>query len=132
MPAVLGTQAASPDTIRAMTIEMLLDYMGMRIDGPKADGKHIKLNWVLPDTNQQYAVELENSVLIYSEGKQLPDADATLTLPRASMDNIMLGQTTLAKEIENGNAKVEGSQEKLNELLGLIVSFPPMFNIVTP
>jgi alkyl sulfatase BDS1-like metallo-beta-lactamase superfamily hydrolase len=48
------------------------------------------------------------------------------------MDNIMLGQTTLAKEIENGNAKVDGSQEKLNELLGLVVNFPFWFNIVTP
>ncbi len=132
VPDVVGAQTASPDTIRAMTVEMLLDYMGMRINGSKAAGKSIKLNWVLPDTNQKYTVELENSVLIYSDGKQLPNADATLTLPRASMDNIMLGQTTIAKEIESGNAKVEGSQEKLNELLSLIVSFPPMFNIVTP
>lgn len=132
VPDIPGTQSVSPDTIRAMTIEMLLDYMGMRIDGPKADGKNIKLNWVLPDTNQKYALELENSVLIYTSGKQLTGADATLTLPRASMDKIMLGETTLAKEIESGNAKVEGSQEKLNELLGLIVSFPPLFNIVTP
>ncbi|KAB2835385.1 MAG: MBL fold metallo-hydrolase [Candidatus Dadabacteria bacterium] len=132
LPDVAGTQTASPDTIRAMTMEMLLDYMGMRIDGPKAAGKSIKMNWVLPDTSQKYAVELENSVLIYSAGEQLSDADGTLTLPRASMDNIMLGQTTLAKEIENGNAKVDGSQEKLNELLGLIVDFPFWFNIVTP
>jgi alkyl sulfatase BDS1-like metallo-beta-lactamase superfamily hydrolase len=114
-----------------MTVEMLLDYMGMRIDGPKAAGKKIGINWVLPDTNQKYAVELENSVLIYSDGT-LPNPDATLTLSRASMDNIMLGQTTLAKEIENGNATVDGSQEKLNELLGLIVQFPFWFNIVTP
>ncbi len=132
IPDVVSTQAASPDTIRAMTVEMLLDYMGMRIDGPKAAGKKIGVNWVLPDTNQKYAVELENSVLIYSDGTQLPNPDATLTLSRASMDNIMLGQTTLAKEIENGNATVDGSQEKLNELLGLIVEFPFWFNIVTP
>lgn len=132
VPDIAGAQTASPDTIRAMSMEMLLDYMGMRIDGPKAAGKKIGINWVLPDTNQKYAVELENSVLIYSDGTQLPNPDATLTLSRASMDNIMLGQTTMAKEIENGNATVDGSQEKLNELLSLIVTFPPLFNIVTP
>jgi alkyl sulfatase BDS1-like metallo-beta-lactamase superfamily hydrolase len=32
-----------------MTMEMILDFMGMRLDGPKAEGKVITMNWSLPD-----------------------------------------------------------------------------------
>ena len=32
---------ASPDTIRAMSLELFFDYLGMKLNGPKADGKQI-------------------------------------------------------------------------------------------
>ena len=35
VPKIPATQTAVPDTIRAMTMEMILDFMGMRIDGPQ-------------------------------------------------------------------------------------------------
>lgn len=35
----------SPDTINGMSVEMLLDYMAVRLDSEKASGKHISLNF---------------------------------------------------------------------------------------
>ena len=47
--------------------------------------------------------------------------------------NIVLGTTTFDKEVEAGRAKVAaGSKDKVDELLGLLVRFDPLFNIVTP
>ncbi|MGA7839887.1 MAG: alkyl sulfatase dimerization domain-containing protein, partial [Candidatus Acidiferrales bacterium] len=132
IPKIAGAQSASPDTIRAMTVEMILDFMGMRIDGPRAEGKVITMNWILPDTNQRFAVTLKNSALTYTADKQLSGADFTLTMPRSSMDNILLQSSTIAKELASGTAKISGDQQKFNDLINLMVNFDPLFNIVTP
>ena len=39
-----ATVAASPDTILNMPIEMLFDYLAVRLNGPKAAGRKIVLN----------------------------------------------------------------------------------------
>ncbi len=132
VPKIPATQTASPDTIRAMTMEMILDFMGMKLDGPKAEGKVITMNWSLPDTHEKFAVTLKNSALTYTENKELAGADITLTMSRSSMDNILLGTSTVDKELASGAAKLTGNKEKFNELTGLLVNFNPLFNIVTP
>ncbi len=53
----LGTPStASPDTIRAMDLDLLFDYAAMRLNGPKAEGKSMKLNWNFTDTSQKYVL----------------------------------------------------------------------------
>lgn len=132
VPKVVGPKSASPDTVRAMTVEMILDFMGMKIDGPKAEGKRITMNWILPDTHQKFAVILKNCALTYTENKQWPKADVTLTMSRLSMDSILLQESTIAKELASGTAKISGDEQKFSELLGLLVNFNPLFNIVSP
>jgi alkyl sulfatase BDS1-like metallo-beta-lactamase superfamily hydrolase len=132
VPRALATRVDSRDTLRAMTLEMLLDYLGIRLNGPKAEGKTISLNWYLTDTGEKYAVTLENAALTYTADKQLPDADATMTLTRETLNRILMGRTTPDKEIEMGKIQLQGNREKLAELLSLMDSFEPMFNIVTP
>ena len=131
VPKISGAETASPDTIRAMTPTMVLDYMAMRLDPAKAAGRKLAINWKLPDVKQDLAVKIENSVLVYQEGK-LPNADATVTMPHDSLSSIVLGTTDFEKEIAAGRVKVEGSKEKVDQLLGMLVRFDPLFNIVTP
>ena len=49
MPTAGGVDTASPDTIKAMPPDMLFDYLGVRLNGPKAAGKVIELNVDLTD-----------------------------------------------------------------------------------
>ena len=39
IPDVGGIRPTSPDTIRAMPPEMLFEYLGVGLDGPKAAGE---------------------------------------------------------------------------------------------
>jgi alkyl sulfatase BDS1-like metallo-beta-lactamase superfamily hydrolase len=55
-----------------------------------------------------------------------------MTLTRETLDRILMGTTTPDKEIAAGNLGLQGNREKLAELLTLMDSFEPMFNIVTP
>jgi alkyl sulfatase BDS1-like metallo-beta-lactamase superfamily hydrolase len=48
------------------------------------------------------------------------------------LDQIALGEARLVDKLAAGEAKVEGSQEKLIEFLSLMDNFEFWFNIVTP
>ncbi len=127
-----AASSASPDTVRAMSLDLFFDYMGVRLNGPKAGNAKIKLNFDFGSTGGKYLVELENGVLNHTANRQASDADATLTLSRDTLNNIILQQTTLADAIKSGDIKIVGNQAKLAELLTYLDSFNFWFNIVTP
>jgi alkyl sulfatase BDS1-like metallo-beta-lactamase superfamily hydrolase len=124
--------AAAEEMIPAMTLAMFFDYLGIRLNGPKAEGKKIVINWNFTDVQEQYALNLENCALTYRSGKQAPEADLNLTLTRAVFDTVMIGQSTFKDEIASGNIHYDGKVLKLVELMGLMDTFEPNFNIVTP
>ncbi|MEN9917429.1 MAG: Alkyl/aryl-sulfatase [Pseudomonadota bacterium] len=132
VPNAAGTETASADTLRAMPLEMYLDYLGIRLNTQKADGKKIQINLNLSDKQQEYALQIENSVLIYTPKKHFEHADATLKLTRSTFDTLTLKQKNLMHAIADGDIKLSGSKEKLEEFMGLFDTFPPMFNIITP
>jgi alkyl sulfatase BDS1-like metallo-beta-lactamase superfamily hydrolase len=129
----LGTpETASPDTIRAMDPDLLFDYAAMRLNGPKAEGKSMKLNWILTDTNQKYVVELENGALSHIADRQAHDADATVSLTREKLNDILLHKTTFDQELDAKTISVRGKTDALKELLAMLDKFDFWFNIVTP
>lgn len=123
---------ASPDTVRAMSLDLFFDYLGMRVNGPKAADKTITLNFVFPDTKQRYLVELSNGALSHLANRQAKNADATVNIDRETLDEIVLGGTTLEKAITTGKVRVDGDAKKLDELVSLLDRFEFWFNIVTP
>jgi hypothetical protein len=60
---------ASPDVIRAMPLDMLFDFMAIRLNGPKANGLKATINLNFPPTKDQYTLTLINSVLNSSKIK---------------------------------------------------------------
>ncbi|MGT2475215.1 alkyl/aryl-sulfatase [Paraburkholderia terrae] len=123
---------ASPDTIRAMPLEMFLDYQGIRLNGDRAAGKTVLLNLTLTDTKENYVVGVENSAIHYSKGKTSNNADASITMTRADLNNVMLGSTSMQKLVMSGGAKVDGNSQKLGEFISWLDNFDFYFNIVTP
>lgn len=122
---------ASPDTVRAMTLEMFFDYLGVRLNGPKAGDAKAVLNFDFGDDGK-YVVELENGVLNHTADFQREDADATITLSRDTLNKIILGEVTLPKAITAGDVKIQGDAGKLEQLVNSLDTFDFWFNIVTP
>jgi len=127
-----GTPSSNADVVQALSIENLFDFMGVRLDGQRAQGKTIVLNWVFTDTQQRYAMTLDNSALTYLKSKTDPQADATLTLARSVLDAINTKQLSLRDAVAAGKVQITGKAEKVSELLGLIDEFQPGFPVVTP
>ncbi len=122
----------SPDTIKAMPMSSLFDYLSIKLNGPKAEGKVITINWNFTDNQEKYTLYLKNSVLNYSSIKLADNPDVTVTLSRNSLDKIILKQSTVAEEVKSGEIKFTGNEDKLIELFSLLDSFDFWFNLVTP
>lgn len=122
----------NPDTIRAMPLDLFLDYQGVRLNGARAAGKTIEFNLILTDTNESYAIGVENSALHYSKSRTSKSADASLTMTRADLNDVMLGTATMPNLVMSGKAKITGNAQKLGEFVRWLDNFDFFFNIVTP
>ena len=90
------------------------------------------LNFDFGDTAGKYLVELENGVLNHTANRQASNADATVTLTRNTLNDIILQQTKLADAISAGDVKISGDRAKLEEVVSYLDTFEFWFNIVTP
>jgi len=131
VPSAGGTQTATPDTIRAMTPDMLFDYLAVRLDSAKAAGKVLDINIDFSDLNSKYTLTLENAVLHHSKN-QVKKPDVALVMSMKTMNSIQLKELTFDEAIKNGSVKISGSSEKFKEFLGMLDDFNFWFNVVTP
>jgi alkyl sulfatase BDS1-like metallo-beta-lactamase superfamily hydrolase len=106
--------------------------LGVRLNGPKAEGKHIVLNWKFTDTGETFVLTLENCALTYLAGAQASTADASFTLARGTLDEVIAKQTTFPEAVSSGKVKFTGNPMRLAELMALMDEFPRMFEIVEP
>jgi alkyl sulfatase BDS1-like metallo-beta-lactamase superfamily hydrolase len=120
------------ETLAALRTEQLWDVLGVRLNGPKAEGKHIVLNWTFPDTSETFVLTLENCALTYLAGAQGATADASFTLARGVLDEVIAKQTSFPEAVGSGLIKFTGNPMRLGELMALMDEFPRMFEIVEP
>jgi alkyl sulfatase BDS1-like metallo-beta-lactamase superfamily hydrolase len=123
--------AASPDSVRAMSTELFLDYLAVRLDGSRAGDRAITLALTLPDIGESWTIMVRNGALSHRSGAA-DDADAVVTLDRSALNDVILGVAPLADQLAAGTATIEGDEQALHDLLALLDSFEFWFNIVTP
>ena len=132
MPKTPPRSPMPRETLAALATSQLWDVLGIRLNGPKAEGKLIVLNWSFTDTGETFALNLENSALTYTEGVQAPNADASFTLARGTLDEVIAKVTGFSEAIAAEKVKVSGNATRLAELMSLMDEFPRMFEIVEP
>ncbi|WP_068829782.1 alkyl/aryl-sulfatase [Pseudomonas sp. BMS12] len=131
VPSGAATVTASPDMIRAMPPEMLFDYLAVRLNGERAAGKKLVLNFTFTDLGKSYALTVENGVLTY-EPKASDKADVGLSMSKGTLEAIQLGRATLEQKVASGELKFDGRPAAFGEFMGLLDKFDFWFNIVTP
>jgi alkyl sulfatase BDS1-like metallo-beta-lactamase superfamily hydrolase len=132
MPQTPPRPPMARETLAALRTGQLWDVLGVRLNGPKAEGKRIVLNWSFTDTGETFVLNLENSALTYTEGVRADNADASFTLARSTLDEVIAKQISFPEAVAAGKIKVAGNPLRLAELMGLMDEFPRMFEIVEP
>jgi alkyl sulfatase BDS1-like metallo-beta-lactamase superfamily hydrolase len=122
--------SSSPDVVRAMSTELFLNFLAIRMDSRKAEGMRFTMNLVTPDNGEKFLVELENATLTNIQGFQAAKPDLTLTINRFDLEQTMMGAKTLDAQIADGTAKVQGDVNILKQLAATMVDFDPRFEIM--
>ena len=122
--------STGPDVIRAMSTELFLDYLAIKMDTRKAEGLEFTMNLVTPDNGEKFAVELSKATLTNVEGFEVPNADLTLTVNRSDLELVMVGETEFESLLADGRAKAEGDVSVLAKLAATMVEFDPLFEVL--
>jgi len=119
-----------PDLVRGMSTGLWLDFLGVRLDVSKAEGKHFIINFITPDNDEKYLIELSNSALTNIEGVQSPKADLTITVNRSDLEDILMGKTSFDDKIKEGKAKLKGNRKPYDELGNMLTTFTMEFELI--
>jgi alkyl sulfatase BDS1-like metallo-beta-lactamase superfamily hydrolase len=124
--------AASPDVVRAIPLDLFFDFLAVRLNPEKAGNRKLSVNWTFPDVKERVELTLENSVLSHVMGRHAAKPDASITLDRATLDEISLQRLTFPAAVMAGRASIEGDASALAALMGMLDAFAPAFEIVQP
>ncbi|WOX06814.1 alkyl/aryl-sulfatase [Microbulbifer pacificus] len=121
-----------PDFISAMSTELMFDFVGVKLDTDKAEGKELIINFVLPDRDETFLLELANSHLNNIAGVQSKGADVTVTMNRSDLDKLFTKQQSFQELVKSGALKMDGEPQAFIQLMSMLEEFPFWFNVVTP
>jgi alkyl sulfatase BDS1-like metallo-beta-lactamase superfamily hydrolase len=130
LPGGVPVNPTGPDVVRSMTTEQWLDFVAISMDPKKAEGIKFVINLVTPDNGEKHAVELSNATLTTIKGEQAKTPDLTVTVNRADLNQVMMGQASFDDLIKAGKAKFEGDRKGFDQLRGILVPFTPDFEIL--
>ena len=132
VPTTAARAPISPDVVRAMSLDLFFDYLGIRLDAGRADGRRIVINWVFADLDHCYVMNLENCALTCLADRRSNRADATVTLERAVLNRLVLREVSFADAVAQGQARIDGDAARVAELFDLLDDFSLMFEVIEP
>ena len=116
--------------IRGMSTGLWLEFLGVRLDTSKTEGKHFTINFITPDNGEKYLIELSNSALTSIEGIESPKADLTITINRSELNDVLTGETSFDDKIKQGKATLKGDREPYDELGDMLTTFTMEFELL--
>ena len=130
IPEGATPSTAGPDMVRAMSTDLYLDFLGIRMDSEKAEGMDFTINFQTPDNGEKYVMEMSNATLTNIKGYEARDADLTISINRSDLDTVLMGKATFDDQIKNGKAKLDGNKEVYEQLKSTLVQFEPNFEMM--
>ena len=130
MQTAFSSRGTSPSFARAMTTSQWWDALATRVDSALADGNDYIVNFITPDTGQNFVVEMSSGTLSNIEGFLAENPDATITIDRTDLNAVIMGQATLLEQLQNGSGSVAGDSSVLLSLASVLTEFSPGFEIL--
>lgn len=117
---------ANPEMVKALTTEMLIDSIAVRIDGPRAWGEDLTIDLVLTDEGAHHRLTLHNGALTH---RRVTDprtpAGLTLTLTKPQLVAVLAGRAP-------DTLSTAGSPALLSRLFSYVTKADNAFAVVTP
>ena len=128
----ISVRTLSPDMLASVTLDDLMDYLAVRLNGAEAAGESIAIGFEFTDSGDRYVMSVENGVMRHRMVEEMPSLSTTVTLNRPSFIAMMMAGLPVTALTLTGAVNIEGDQEALTRLLALLDDFEFWFDIVTP
>lgn len=126
------TRTLSPDMVSGLSLDDLLNYLAVRLNGPEAASKRLQVNLAFRDTGDEILLTVANGVMRHQSDARNDAADLSIELTRRSFLAMTMLNRPVAELIEKGAIRVDGDVAALEDLLAMLDNFEFWFNIVTP
>jgi alkyl sulfatase BDS1-like metallo-beta-lactamase superfamily hydrolase len=127
-----GAGVVTPKVVAMMPMAMFFDFLAMRVNAQKAEGLHLLIDWAMSDERTNWRLTLSHSALSHSAGTHGAAAMATVRMDRPKLAALVGAGIAFAEALDNGMIVVDGDARALQQLLGTLDVFNPMFNILEP
>lgn len=132
VPQGIGPSAQSQLAIlQALPTAELLNWIGVRLNGPRAAGNDIKLELTFPERSECWSLGVSNATIHY-----WPEPDATaqirLSMPRALFEETLLGIQSVQEAIKDPAVNFSGEASVYSAFVDLLDTFTVDFPVVEP
>lgn len=128
-PSPIGAQTASTEMLGALSLDMIVDSLAVRLDGLRAAERDFIMDWELTDENRVHRITVSRGALTHRtptpETPAPEPADLILSLTRAQLLGAVVGGGL-------DGITMKGDETLLEWFLGLLDNPDPRFPIVTP
>jgi alkyl sulfatase BDS1-like metallo-beta-lactamase superfamily hydrolase len=130
--AGLTGNALAADVVAAMTVEMLVDLVGVRLNGPVAAGLDLAIDLVVTDEDERYALTVRHGAVSLRQGRGHERPTVTITASRGALARLVAANQTVEDLETAGDLEISGDRVALGELIGALDVFRFGFEIVLP
>ena len=125
--------ATGPSFMRAMTMDMMCDVLGVRLNAPAAEDFWLTMHVGLTDRDvDDERIEIRGGVLSTRKVSEVDAADVSISATQDAFARFAGGTNTLDVLLGEGNFEVTGDLDKLREFESKLDNFEFGFEIVLP
>lgn len=125
---VNATSGGSTEVQQRMGVDLMLEYLGIRLDSSAVEDLNGVINLEVTDLGERYVITLRSGVLLYQEDTASDRADATWRMPKAALFALLQGNADGVRQA----AQLQGGEELLEAICEHVVIFTPDFTIIEP
>jgi alkyl sulfatase BDS1-like metallo-beta-lactamase superfamily hydrolase len=109
----------------------VLDYLSVRVDGPRAAAADLSIGVELSDTGEKLDLHLARGVLNYEFRPPRRTPPLALYTTRPVLDQLFSGELNLEEARNSGHVRIEGDIATWTSFNALLDDFSPDFPIVS-
>jgi alkyl sulfatase BDS1-like metallo-beta-lactamase superfamily hydrolase len=121
-------QPAQAGLVASMSVEVILDALAVRLDGPAVSDVDGTIAFEVGD--ERHLLELSNGALHHHRHDTMT-ADTVVRMPRSALDEVVMGRD-IGALVQDGTITVTGDPAPLQALVANLDTFEFWFPIVTP
>lgn len=124
----------SPDVLAILPLDSFLDYLAIRLNGPRSQHLATRIDWLLEDPvhPQEQRITLSHGALVHRPGRHSGPTDVVVHTTRQELAAISSGRNAMAKALNEGSLRIEGERGAFQALVDALDDFDPMFPVIEP